>query len=87
MLQSLSRGNSSVGQHASGTSTPITKQVSRQYSSQENEVPQSNYHERSPMPSSGQITPYGSDATDPVSLAEVDALLRIVRNGGDPLRV
>lgn len=87
MLQSLSRGNSSVG-HASGTSTPITKQLSRQYSSQENEVPQSNYHERSTSgPSSGQVTPYGSDTTDPVKLEEVDELLRIVRNGGNPLRV
>lgn len=65
----------------------------RRYSSPEDEVPQSNYHDApsssttSSASFSGHVTPYSetSDVVDPIRLEEVDELLRMVRSGGGAL--
>lgn len=84
MLQSL---------NINGTVTKGSQADHRRYSSPEDEVPQSNYHDTlsssttSSASFSGHFTPYSetSDVVDPIRLEEVDELLRIVRSGGGAL--
>ena len=76
MLQSFN-GNGSGDTVTTAGGSSMT--YSRSYSSPEDEVPQSNYHDMS-----GAGTPT-SDSTDPVKLDEITDLMRVIRSGSMPV--